>query len=91
MASRLAMAHHLVFSGWPVSMAQAPRSTISRAASSWVAMSASLNWVFWKSPIGRPNCLRLATYSCADSRARRAPPSEQAAMFRRPPSSPIMA
>ena len=58
---RLAMAHHLVFSGWLVSMAQAPRSTISRQASSWVAMSASLNWVFWKSDSGLPNCLRVVT------------------------------
>ena len=44
-----------------VSMAQAPRSTSSRAASSWVAMSASLNWVFWNSARALPNCLRLAT------------------------------
>ncbi|SLJ82171.1 Uncharacterised protein [Mycobacteroides abscessus subsp. abscessus] len=29
-----------------------------RAASIFIAMSASMNWVFWKSAMAWPNCLR---------------------------------
>ncbi len=40
------------------SASQAARKTRSRAASIWVAMSASLIWVAWNSLIAFPNCLR---------------------------------
>ena len=42
--------------------------TIRRDACTEVAMSASLNWVFWKAPRGFPNCCREVTYSRAMSR-----------------------
>lgn len=38
------------------------------AETSDVAISAILNWMYWLSPIARPNCLRSLTYSAAFSR-----------------------
>ena len=64
---RLAMAQRSVASASPASSAAAARHTISRADSSAVAMSASLNWVTWKSAMARPNCRRSPTYSRAAS------------------------
>ena len=45
----------------PASFMRAALSVSSRAASTLVAMSASLNWIAWCSAIGLPNVLR----SCA--------------------------
>ena len=42
----------------PASFIRAARSVSSRAASTCVAMSASLNWIAWCSAIGLPNVLR---------------------------------
>jgi len=68
-------------------------------------MSASLNWIFWKSDKGFPNCFLLLTYSLAVSRQKAAPPKLQLAnsyfriknsnsklpMLILPPSKPCMA
>ena len=57
-ANRFAMAQCSVASESPRSSEPAARCTISRAASSSVAMSASLNCSAWNSPSVFPNCLR---------------------------------
>jgi hypothetical protein len=51
-------------------------------------MSASVNWVFWNSAIGWPNCWRSLVYRSASSRQRCAPPSEQAPMLMPPAVEP---
>ncbi len=38
------------------------------------AMSASLAWVSWNPPMGRPNCSRVFAYSTAASKQDRAAP-----------------
>ena len=90
-AKRLAMAQRMVASAAPASIAAAALNTISRAASISVAMSASLNWSAWNSAILRPNCSRVSMCSRAASKQARAPPSEQAPMLTRPPSSALSA
>ena len=60
-ASRLAFSFAIAASlrnGWPVSRRYAARYVSQRAASSSVAMSASLNWIAWNCEIGCPNCSR---------------------------------
>ena len=42
----------------PASFMRAARSVSRRAASTFVAMSASLNWIAWCWAIGLPNVLR---------------------------------
>ncbi len=42
----------------PWSLSQAARQTSSRAASSSVAMSASMNWMAWNWLMGWPKALR---------------------------------
>ena len=52
-----------------------PRCRASRVPlPSSSAMSASLAWVSWKPPIGRPNCSRVTAYSRAASKQDRAAP-----------------
>src|SRR6476469_5347553 len=53
----------------PASFRRAARRVSSRAASTWVAMSASLNWIAWCSEIGLPKVLRSWEYFSASSRA----------------------
>ncbi len=65
--------------------------TIWRAATSSVAMSASLNCSAWKLAIGLPNCLRSCMYCWACVSAPWAAPTEQVAMLMRPPSRPFIA
>ncbi|CAM5721366.1 hypothetical protein STENM223S_02716 [Streptomyces tendae] len=43
-------------------------------------MSASLAWVSWKPPIGRPNCSRDFAYSSAASKELQAAPIEPQTM-----------
>ena len=80
--------------GWPAALARIqrgrrPATGRCATASSSVAMSARRNCSAWNCPAVRPNapafapCRRTALSSAAC-----APPSEQAAMFSRPPSSP---
>ena len=61
--------------------ARSPRSNFSAAdrtssfdASSFVAMSASLNWIAWCLLIGTPNVSRSCEYLIAASNAARATP-----------------
>ena len=60
-ARRLALSFAIAASlrnGCPVSRRYAARYVSQRAASSSVAMSASLNWIAWNFAIGWPNCTR---------------------------------
>ena len=60
-ARRLAFSFAIAASlrnGCPVSRSDAARYVSQRAASSSVAMSASLNWIAWNFEIGWPNCTR---------------------------------
>ncbi len=60
-ASRLALSFAIAASlrnGCPVSRRDAARYVSQRAASSSVAMSASLNCTAWNFEIGCPNCTR---------------------------------
>ena len=60
-ARRLAFSFAIAASlrnGCPVSRRYAARYVSQRAASSSVAMSASLNWIAWNFEIGWPNCTR---------------------------------
>lgn len=61
--------------------------TSRRDACTSVAMSAMQNCVACCAPMGRPNWWRCAAYSRAASRHCRAPPTLQAAMLTRPPST----
>ena len=71
----------------PASLSRAARIVSSRAASTWVAMSASLNWIAWCWAICLPNVLRSWLYLSASSRARWAIPTPRAATLTRPSSS----
>jgi hypothetical protein len=51
-----------------------------RAASIWVAISAILKRIAWKSPIERPNCLRSPAYLIESSSAPWASPMARAAV-----------
>ncbi len=62
-------------------------SVRSRAACSFVAMSASFCWIAWCSAIGFPKVLRSCAYRIAASNAERATPTARAAMLMRPTSS----
>src|SRR3954467_13148031 len=76
---------------WPASFIIAARRVSRRAASSCVAMSASLNWIAWCWAIGLPNVLRSREYFSASSSARWALPTPRAAAVPRPtPSPPIL-
>src|ERR1700738_2048441 len=70
----------MVASGSPRSRLAAPRHTISRAASSSLAMSASLNWSPWKSANGRPNWWRASRGALAPPK-KGAPPASQTGRY----------
>src|SRR5262245_30072043 len=55
--------------GSPRSARAAAVYTIRRAASSFIAISASMNCTAWKSAMALPNCLRSLTYAIAASSA----------------------
>src|SRR6266508_2676402 len=63
----------------PASTAAAARQTSRRAASTSMAMSASLKPTPWRSRIGRPNASRSRAYQVAYSKAARATPIAPAA------------
>src|SRR6201993_543804 len=71
---------------WPASFRLAALRVSRRAASTWVAMSASLNWIAWCSAIGLPKVRRSWAYLSASSRARWARPTPRAATLTRPSS-----
>ena len=71
----------------PASFIRAARCVSRRAASTWVAMSASLNWIAWCSAIGLPKVRRSCEYFSASSSARWASPTPRAATLTRPSSS----
>ena len=57
-ANSFAIDDALPVPGGPASSSEHARYTSSAAASTWVAMSASMNWRPWKSASREPNCLR---------------------------------
>ena len=73
------------------SLRVAARRVSRRAASSSVALSASIHWIAWKSAIGFPNCCRSRAYLVDASRAAWAMPQAWLAMPMRPPSRAIIA
>ena len=72
-ARRLAFSFAIAASlrkGCPVSRRYAARYVSQRAASSSVAMSASLNWIAWNFEMGWPNCTRCRGVVESPGRAR---------------------
>ena len=72
----------------PASFSRAALTIIRCAASTLVAISASLNAMAWCSAIGLPNVLRCWAYSMASSNARIEIPHARAATLTRPTSTP---
>ena len=77
--------------GAPTSAIEHARYTRRRAASTRVAMSASMNWMPWKSAIDEPNCFRSVVYCTAASSAPCAIPTAWAPTIGREPSSASIA
>ncbi len=73
--------------GSPRSFSVAARHTKRRAASTSVAMSASIHWIAWSSAMGLPKAWRSFAYASESSRQARAMPTACAAIPIRPPSS----
>ena len=71
----------------PASNFSAALFTSSRDASTFVAMSASLNWIAWCLAMGTPKVSRSCEYFIAASNAAGATPLARAAMLMRPSSS----
>ena len=74
-----------------VAFAIAALYTSNCAASTFVAISASWNWVFWNCAMDLPNCFLSFTYATVVSSAPSAIPSACAAIPIRPPSSVCIA
>ena len=72
----------------PESLSRAAFTIIRCAASTLVAISASLNAMAWCSAIGLPNVVRCWAYSTASSNARIEIPHARAATLTRPTSTP---
>ena len=76
---------------WPVSICSQTKYMSWRAASIWVAISAILKRIAWKSAIGRPNCRRSLAYAIESSSAPWARPMARAAVWARAVSRPEVA
>ena len=72
----------------PESFSRAALTIIRCAASTLVAISASLNAIAWCWAIGLPNVERCWAYSTASSKARIEMPQARAATLTRPTSTP---
>jgi len=70
--------------GWPASSRAAASYQASRAACTRTSMSATVNWIAWCWPMGRPNASRWPAYLTHSSTQPCASPVASAAIATRP-------